>query len=89
MPTRTNRSQLIQIAARRANLSHEHTADALDAIIATINDLTAMGPLSIRNFGRFEQRAQVERTMRHPRTGEMVTVPPRQRLAFRASARRD
>lgn len=87
-PTRTNRSQLIEVAARRLNMSQDRTADVLDVILATINDLTALGPLSIRGFGRFEQRDHASRSVRNPRTGEMVTVAARKRLAFRAAPRR-
>lgn len=88
MTTTHNRTQLVQAVARRANVALYVADHVVDAMIEKIDELTDMGPLTIRGFGRFEKRTAPERLARNPRTGETMQVPARTRLAFKAATPR-
>ena len=60
---------------------------AIEIVTDTIKSLTSAGDsVTIRGFGRFEVKKRAGRTGRHPGTGEEITIPAKQQLAFSARA---
>lgn len=83
-----NKQDLVYAVSLRAELAPETARRAVDAVLDTIEgSLCAGRQVAIKGFGRFEIRERRGRTGRNPRTGALVTVPPRQAVAFVASAR--
>jgi DNA-binding protein HU-beta len=80
-----NKSELIEAAADRADLSKGEMTKALDALIATITDAVRRDDkVAITGFGSFERRARAARTARNPQTGAEVHVPASNTPAFKA-----
>lgn len=88
MAEKTNRSDLVRHVAQRAAVSQDIAGHVLDAVLEKIEELAALGPVTIKGFGRFETRTLPERDARNPMTGKTIRAPERRRLAFRAAARR-
>lgn len=81
------RSDIIcSIQVRFKRLRAASAAAMLDCITARIGDAAAAGDrVEIRGFGTFQARRHAPKTTRNPRTGEVMRLPVRRAILFRAS----
>lgn len=78
-----NKSQLIKAVAEKSELSQKQVAETWSIIEDTIlNTLSTGEKVQLSGFGTFEVRKRAERKGRNPKTGEVVSVPACQYLAF-------
>ena len=78
-----NKSQLIKSVAEKSDLSQKQVSEALSLIEATlIESLKAGEKVQLSGFGTFEVRERAERKGRNPKTGDVLTVPAFNYLAF-------
>ncbi|HLN62248.1 MAG TPA: HU family DNA-binding protein [Symbiobacteriaceae bacterium] len=79
-----NKTQLVREAAKRAGVTQKVTRQVLAAVTDTVQGALHRGDkvLLIR-FGTWTVARRQERTGRHPRTGEPLTVPAHKVPVFR------
>lgn len=79
-----NRSELIDLVAKRQNLPRKQAEDAVNAIFdAIVNAMKSDERIEIRGFGSFTTRHYGAYTGRNPRTGTSVEVPSKRLPFFR------
>ncbi|MCY4592602.1 MAG: HU family DNA-binding protein [Alphaproteobacteria bacterium] len=88
MTTVVTHRQLVARAAAAAALDERSVDIALRAITTVIGEECRDEGKDVRvhGFGRFRALDTRARKARNPRTGEMVDVPARRRIAFKASS---
>lgn len=80
-----NKSELIEAATDKTDLSKGDLSSALDAIVETITETVARGDkVSVTGFGTFERRERAARTGRNPQTGEEMQIAASKAPAFKA-----
>ena len=80
------KSELAVMLFEQIGLNKREAKDLIDAFFDRItNQLVEGQDVKISGFGNFEVRTKVARPGRNPRTGEVVTIPPRRVVTFRAS----
>ena len=80
-----NKSELVDAAADKANLSKGDVNNALEALVDTITETVARGDkVSVTGFGTFERRERKARTGRNPQTGEQMEIRASKAPAFKA-----
>ena len=80
-----NKSELVDAAADKANLSKGDVNSALEALVDTITETVARGDkVSVTGFGTFERRERKARTGRNPQTGEQMDIRASKAPAFKA-----
>ena len=80
------KTELIQKAAQASGMSKKDIAQALDALLGTIEDTLAQGEgVQITGFGSFAVKEQAARTGRNPQTNETIEIPASRRATFSAS----
>ena len=81
-----NKTQLIDVVAKTANLKKKDAelavTAALDAITAA---LKAGDKVQLIGFGTFEVKEVAAREGRNPKTGETITIPAGKKPSFSAS----
>jgi len=79
-------TELVEKVARATGYDYEEAWALTDEIVkAVIRELGNGEDIKIRGLGTFMWVSHGERKRRHPRTKELVVVPPRQVLRFRPS----
>lgn len=74
---------LIEVVAKKANLTNKASRDAVQAFIGAIRDsLKRNEKVVITGFGTFSVRKRAERTGRNPKTGERITIQARKAPGF-------
>ncbi len=74
---------LIEVVAKKANLTNKASRDAVDAFISSIRDSLKRGEkVVITGFGTFSIRARAERVGRNPKTGEKIIIQARKAPGF-------
>lgn len=74
---------LIEVVAKKANLTNKASRDAVQAFISSIRDSLKRGEkVVITGFGTFSIRQRAERTGRNPKTGERITISARKAPGF-------
>jgi len=74
---------LIEVVAKKANLTNKASRDAVQAFIGSIRDSLKRGEkVVITGFGTFSIRARAERVGRNPKTGEKITIQARKAPGF-------
>jgi len=74
---------LIEIIAKKANLTNKAAKDAVRAIINSICDSLKRGEkVVLTGFGTFSVRKRAERIGRNPKTGEKITIAARKAPGF-------
>ena len=77
--------ELIEIIAKKANLTNKASRDAVQAVINSIRDALKRGEkVVITGFGTFSVRQRVARVGRNPKTGEKITISARKAPGFTA-----
>lgn len=74
---------LIDVVAKKANLTNKASRDAVQATLNTIRDSLKRGEkVVITGFGTFSVRKRASRPGRNPKTGERITLPARKAPGF-------
>lgn len=74
---------LIEVVAKKANLTNKASRDAVGAFISSIRDSLKRGEkVVITGFGTFSIRTRAERVGRNPKTGEKITISARKAPGF-------
>lgn len=77
------KKDLIELVAKKANLTNKASKDAVGAVLAGIRDsLKRNEKVVITGFGTFSVRKRQERTGRNPKTGERITIGARKAPCF-------
>ncbi len=75
--------ELIEVVAKKANLTNKASRDAVQGVINSIRDALKRGEkVVITGFGTFSVRKRVERVGRNPKTGEKITIAARKAPGF-------
>jgi DNA-binding protein HU-beta len=75
--------ELIEVVAKKANLTNKASRDAVQAVINSIRDALKRGEkVVITGFGTFSVRQRVQRVGRNPKTGEKITIAARKAPGF-------
>ena len=75
--------ELIEVVAKKANLTNKAARDGVQAVINSIRDSLKRGEkVVITGFGTFSVRNRVERVGRNPKTGEKITIAARKAPGF-------
>src|SRR5918997_4172251 len=70
------KSQLIEAVAARTDLTRRQAADAVDAVLETMEDvLSRGGEVALAGLGKFSVAERAARQGQHPRTGEAMDIP--------------
>ncbi|MBI2951734.1 integration host factor subunit beta, partial [bacterium] len=78
------KAELAGILARDLGMTRAQALQAVDALFTGLRDALRGGRIEIRNFGSWTVKAtNAKPNARNPRTGEVVTVPPRRKVAFK------
>ncbi|MEO3782885.1 HU family DNA-binding protein [Actinocorallia sp. B10E7] len=82
-----NKRELVDAIAERLSGSKKEAAEAVDAILDTIQATVAKGEkVAITGFGSFEKADRPARTARNPATGKTIEVPATSVPKFKAGA---
>ena len=74
---------LIELVAKKANLTNKASRDAVSATLNGIRDSLKKGEkVVITGFGTFSVRNREERPGRNPKTGEKITIAARKAPGF-------
>lgn len=75
--------ELIDIVAKKANLTSKAARDSVQAFINSIRDALKRGEkVVITGFGTFSVRNRAERIGRNPKTGAKITIAARKAPGF-------
>ena len=82
-----NKSQLIEQVAARTDMAKTEAAEAVDAVLKTIEDNLSRGAeIAITGFGKFHVAERGARQGRNPRTGEAIQIQASRVPRFSAGA---
>lgn len=82
-----NKTELINAIASEAGLSKADAAKALNATTAAIaGALKAGDKVALLGFGTFAPAERPARTGKNPRTGEVLEIPAKMVVKFKAGA---
>ena len=82
-----NKTQLIDAVAKESNIKKRDVESVVENFINIIVDEVAKGEkVQITGFGSFERKERGERTIKNPRTGEPMQVPPSKSPSFSAGS---
>lgn len=82
-----NKTQLIDVVAKTANLKKKDAEIAVTAALDAIAAALAAGEkVQLIGFGTFEVRERAAKQARNPRTGETITVEATKAPVFKAGA---
>ncbi len=80
-----NKQELINAVAKQAKLTKAAAAQAVDAFLKAVKDSLRKGEeVRLIGFGTFKKTKVAGRTVRNPRNGQPVKVPPTNRVKFSA-----
>ena len=82
-----NKAELIEIAAKEAEVSKAAAGKALDAIInAVVKAVTKGDTVTLVGFGTFKSAKRAARTGKNPQTGASIKIPATTVPKFSAGA---
>jgi len=82
-----NKSELIEVIAKEAELSKVAAGKTLDAVIATVVNTVAKGDsVTLVGFGTFKSSKRAARTGRNPQTGKELKIAANTVPRFSAGA---
>jgi len=77
------KKDLIEVIAKKANLTNKASRDAIQIALNTIRDSLKRGEkVVLTGFGTFTVRKRAERVGRNPKTGEKITLAARKTPGF-------
>ena len=69
------KSQLVDSVQTRTGLTRKQSADALEAVLETVQEVLGRGgEVAVTGFGKFSVSERSARTGKHPRTGEPMEI---------------
>jgi DNA-binding protein HU-beta len=78
-----NKTDLIEVVAKEADLKKKDAEIAVSAVIAVIEDaLVAGDKVSLVGFGTFEVKATAAKTGINPQTKEKIQIPAKKAVKF-------
>ena len=81
-----NKTQLIDVVAKTANLKKKDAEVAVTAALDAIVEALAAGDkVQLIGFGSFEVKERAAREGHNPATGEKITIPASKNVGFSAS----
>jgi DNA-binding protein HU-beta len=81
------KSEFIDQVADRAGLSKKDAADAVDAVLATIEDALKRGSeVTFSGFGKFSVSSRSAREGRNPATGQKIQIAASKSPKFTAGS---
>jgi len=70
-----NKTELVEIAAKEADISKAAAGKVLDAIVgAVVKTVSKGGTVALIGFGTFKSSKRAARTGKNPRTGEALKI---------------
>jgi len=82
-----NRPELIDIIAKKGNISKVEAKKALELTIEAISEALAKGEdVTLIGFGTFKITELAGRTGRNPQTGKAMQIKPKKVVRFKAGA---
>jgi DNA-binding protein HU-beta len=82
-----NKAELIEIAAKEADISKAAAGKVVDGIIAAVVKAVAKGDnVTLVGFGTFKSTKRAARTGKNPKTGETIKIPATTVPKFTAGA---
>ncbi len=79
------KKDLIELVAKKANLTNKASRDSVQAFLNGIRDSLKRGEkVVITGFGTFSIRKRAQRPGRNPKTGEKITIEARKAPGFTA-----
>lgn len=79
------KKELIEIVAKKANLTNKAARDAVQTALNTIRDSMKRGEkVVLTGFGTFSIRSRQQRVGRNPKTGDKITLAARKAPGFTA-----
>ena len=82
-----NKTELISAVAKESGIKKSETESIIENLLGIIMAEVAKGEkVQITGFGSFERKERGERTIRNPRTGEDMKVPPSKSPSFSAGS---
>jgi len=82
-----NRPELIDIIAKKGNISKVEAKKALELTIGAISEALAKGEsIALIGFGTFKVTELAARTGRNPQTGKAMQIKPKKVVRFKAGA---
>jgi integration host factor subunit alpha len=80
------KADLIELIYERIGFSKKEAAEAVETVLESIKASLEQGEVvKIVGFGNFVVRRKMARKGRNPKTGEEVTITPRQVVTFKPS----
>ncbi len=77
------KKDLIELVAKKANLTNKASRDSVQAFLNGIRDSLKRGEkVVITGFGTFSIRKRAQRPGRNPKTGETITINARKAPGF-------
>lgn len=77
------KKELVEVVAKKANLTNKASRDAIQATLNTIRDSMKRGEkVVLTGFGTFSLRSRQQRTGRNPKTGAKITLSARKAPGF-------
>ena len=79
------KKDLIELVAKKANLTNKASKDSLHAFLNAVRDSLKRGEkVVITGFGTFSVRSRKQRVGRNPKTGDKITLAARKAPGFTA-----
>ena len=79
------KKELIEIVAKKSNLTNKAARDAVQTALNTIRDAMKRGEkVVLTGFGTFSIRSRQQRVGRNPKTGDKITLSARKAPGFTA-----
>lgn len=83
-----NKLELIDAIAAKSGLTKADSTRALDAFMAAVSETLKKGDkITLTGFGTFAVSKRAARDGRNPRTGEIVKIPARNSVSFKAGSK--
>lgn len=71
--------------SRKSSLTQSEALEGLNAFIRVAADTLRDGAkITLSGFGTFQTVNKIERKVGHPRTGELLTIPAKKAIKFKA-----
>ena len=82
-----NKSQLVDAMAKDAGISKSAAKKALESFLNNVEGALKKGnKVALIGFGSFSVITRPSRKGRNPRTGEMITIPAKKVVKFKAGS---
>jgi len=83
MAKSVTKKELIELVAKKANLTNKASKDAVKVFLNAIRDSLKRGEkVVLTGFGTFSLRSRKERKGRNPKTGATIMIPARNAPGF-------